>query len=233
MGTENRLLDKLSPRELSLIARELRPVELKLRMVISEPEEKIVSVYFVTQGVVSMVNEPAPGEIVEFATVGHEGMVGLPVLLGASSVPSRAIVQIPGRALQMNVPAFRQALEKVPKLEKLLLRYTVALMNQIAQITSCNRLHEVQERCARWLLQTHDRVTSDTYPLTQEFLAQMLGVHRPTVTVAAGMLQQAGLIEYSRGSVTIKDRKGLERASCKCYRLITAEYERLLGGKGD
>jgi CRP-like cAMP-binding protein len=107
----------------------------------------------------------------------------------------------------------------------------MALMNQIAQVTSCNKLHEVQERCARWLLQTHDRSSSDEFPLTQEFLAQMLGVHRPTVSVAAGMLQQAGLIEYSRGLITIKNRKGLERASCNCYQLIAGEYERLLGGK--
>jgi CRP-like cAMP-binding protein len=120
----------------------------------------------------------------------------------------------------------------LPTLQPLLLRYTMALLNQVAQVTSCNRLHEVQERCARWLLQTHDRVDSDSFPLTQEFLAQMLGVHRPTVTVAAGILQKAGLIDYTRGSVTIVNRKGLEAASCNCYRLIAAEYERLLNSKG-
>jgi len=116
-------------------------------------------------------------------------------------------------------------------LRPLLLRYTMALLNQVAQVTSCNRLHEVQERCARWLLQTHDRVDSDSFPLTHEFLAQMLGVHRPTVTVAAGMLHKAGLIAYTRGSITIIDRKGLEAASCSCYRVIAAEYERLLNSK--
>jgi CRP-like cAMP-binding protein len=117
----------------------------------------------------------------------------------------------------------------MPEFQKLLLRYTMALLNQIAQITSCNRLHEVQERCARWLLQTHDRVDSDAFPLTQELLAQMLGVHRPTVTIAAAMLQKAGLIRYTRGQIAVVNRKGLEAASCSCYRTIKDEYDRLLG----
>jgi Mn-dependent DtxR family transcriptional regulator len=113
-----------------------------------------------------------------------------------------------------------------------MLRYTMALFTQTAQITSCNRLHEVQQRCARWLLQTHDRVDDDEFPLTQEFLAQMLGVHRPSVSIAAGMLQRRGLIKYSRGVITINDRKGLEKASCSCYRFIVQEYARLIGFKG-
>ena len=121
-----------------------------------------------------------------------------------------------------------RALGRTPALHNLLLRSTMALLNQVAQSTSCNRLHEVQERCARWLLQTHDRVDGDSFPLTQEFLSQMLGVHRPTVTVAASMLHKAGLIDYSRGRITIVDRKGLETASCSCYRIIKDEYDRLL-----
>jgi CRP-like cAMP-binding protein len=178
-----------------------------------------------------MVNEPDNGDIVEFATIGPEGIVGFPVLLGASSMPSKAIVQIPGEALRISTADFRGALDRLPTLQPLLLRYTMALLNQVAQVTSCNRLHEVQERCARWLLQTHDRVNSDSFPLTQEFLAQMLGVHRPTVTVAAGILQKAGLVDYTRGSMTIINRKGLEAASCNCYQVIAAEYERLLNSK--
>jgi CRP-like cAMP-binding protein len=116
-----------------------------------------------------------------------------------------------------------------PNFRTLMMRYTLAVLNQIAQSTSCNPLHEVQERCARWLLQTHDMVDGDSFSLTQEFLAQMLGVHRPTVTVAAGMLQSAGLIEYTRGKITVVNRKGLEAASCPCYRIIRREYDRLLG----
>ena len=129
----------------------------------------------------------------------------------------------------MTTENLQLALPRTPGLQKLLLRYTMALLNQIAQSTSCNRVHEVQERCARWLLQTHDRVDSDSFLLTQEFLAQMLGVHRPTVTIAAAMLQKAGLIQYSRGRITVVDRKGLEAASCSCYRTIQDEYDRLLG----
>jgi hypothetical protein len=131
--------------------------------------------------------------------------------------------------LRVKTSAFRRFLADAPKFHNLLLRYTLALMNQIAQSAACNRTHTVDERCARWLLMTHDRVSSDTFPLTQEFMAQMLGVHRPTVSVAAGMLQKAGLIRYVRGVITVEDRKGLESAACGCYRSITKQYERLLG----
>jgi CRP-like cAMP-binding protein len=217
--------------ELEKISPDLEPIELPFKRVLHEPGEKITHVYFVTRGVVSMVNEPDTGEIVEFATVGPEGFVGFPVLLGASSMPSKAIAQIPGEALRTSTADFRKALERLPTLQPLLLRYMMALLNQVAQVTSCNRLHEVQERCARWLLQTHDRTNAESFPLTHEFLAQMLGVHRPTVSVAAGMLQKAGLIDYTRGSITIIDRKGLEAASCNCYSVIAAEYERLLNSK--
>jgi CRP-like cAMP-binding protein len=227
----NRLLAMLPRPELEKISPDLEPVELALKQVLHEPGEKIAQVYFVTRGVVSMVNEPDNGDIAEFATIGPEGIAGFPILLGASSMPSKAIVQIPGDALRISTADFRRALDRLPTLQPLLLRYTMALLNQVAQVTSCNRLHEVQERCARWLLQTHDRANSDSFPLTHEFLAQMLGVHRPTVSVAAGMLQKAGLIDYTRGSITIIDRKSLEAASCNCYRVIAAEYERLLNGK--
>jgi CRP-like cAMP-binding protein len=192
------------------------------------PFEPIDHVIFINSGVASMVNEPETGDIVEFATIGPEGMVGFPVLLGANAVPSRAIMQVPGDALRMRAGDLQRALVRAPTLQNLLLRYTMALLNQVAQSVSCNRLHEVQERCARWLLQTHDRVEGDSFPLTHEFLAQMLGVHRPTVSVAAAMLQKAGLVDYTRGQIKIVDRKGLEAASCSCYRIIKGEYDRLL-----
>jgi CRP-like cAMP-binding protein len=231
MPSKNHLLNKLSANDFEQIRRDLEEIELPVKKTIYEPGASITAVYFVTSGVVSMVNEPDSGEIIEFATIGREGMAGFPVLLGSSSMPSRTIVQVPGDALKMQVPALHRAIERSPTLSRLLLRWTMALLNQIAQTTSCNRIHEVQERCARWLLQTHDRVDGDTFELTQEFLSQMLGVHRPTVTVAAGMLHQAGLIRYSRGVITIVDRKGLEAAACNCYRIIADEYERLLNGR--
>jgi CRP-like cAMP-binding protein len=180
-------------------------------------------------GVLSMVNEPNPGDIVEFATIGPEGFTGLPLLLGSDTMPSRVLVQIPGEGFRVTKADFLATVEAHQEFRTFLMRYTLALMSQIAQGTSCNRLHEVQERCARWLLQTHDRVDDDSFPLTQEFLAQMLGVHRPTVTVAAGMLQKAGLIDYTRGRIRVQDRRGLEAASCPCYRFITDEYARLVG----
>ncbi len=228
MVPRNKLLAKLPREELEVVSPDLDPVQLPLKMVLHEPFESIEHVYFVERGVVSMVNEPESGDIIEFATIGPEGMVGFPILLGTSSVPSRAIAQIPGDALRMRAPDLERALPRTPTLHKLLMRYLMALLNQVAQSTSCNRLHEVQERCARWLLQTHDRIEGDTFPLTQEFLSQMLGVHRPTVTLAAAMLQKAGLIDYTRGKIRIADRQGLEAASCSCYRLIRSEYDRLL-----
>lgn len=228
----NRLLEKLAPKELEVLKPALHEIDLPLKKVLYEPNVAIRYVYFVTAGVVSMVNEPETGEIVEFATIGREGMAGFSAMFGAVSLPSKTLVQIPGSALQMKIEDLGRVLEEVPKLHRLLSRYTMALLNQIAQSTSCNRLHEVQERCARWLLQSHDRMDGDSFPLTQEFLSQMLGVHRPTVSIAAGMLQQAGLIQYQRGVITILNRKGLEAAACNCYRLIIAEYERLLGAAG-
>jgi CRP-like cAMP-binding protein len=228
MAPRNHLLAKLPREELEVVSPDLESIQLPFKHELHAPFEPIEHVYFVTRGVASLVNEPDTGEIVEFATVGFEGMVGFPVVLGARSVPSRALMQIPGEALRMKAADLERALPRAPMLHKMLLRYTMALLNQIAQGTSCNRLHEVQERCARWLLQTHDRVEGDSFPLTHEFLSQMLGVHRPTVSVAAAMLQKAGLIDYTRGQMTIVDRERLEAASCSCYRLITDEYDRLL-----
>jgi CRP-like cAMP-binding protein len=196
--------------------------------VLSEVGENIDDAYFITNGVVSMVNEPDAGDIVEFATIGNEGMVGFPILMGTFSMPSRVIVQVAGSGLRIGASDLLACLRETPILHRLLMRHVMAVLNQIAQSTSCNRLHQVQERCARWLLHTHDRVHGNSFVLTHEFLGQMLGVHRPTVTVAARMLQQAGLINYARGKIEVIDRAGLEAASCNCYRLIVDQYERLL-----
>lgn len=170
------------------------------------------------------------GEAVEVATVGNEGMVGLPVFLEAATIPGKAFAQIPGEAWRMSADTFKEQVSPGTPLHELLQRYTQALFNLISQSTACNRLHTVEERACRWLLMTHDRVGSDSFPLTQEFLAQMLGVRRPTVSTVASILQRAGFISYSRGKITILDREGLESASCECYEIIRAEFERLVGG---
>ncbi|HJU17593.1 MAG TPA: Crp/Fnr family transcriptional regulator [Stellaceae bacterium] len=231
MPSCNRLLAALSPDGEKALGDVLEPVLLSFKELLIEVDRPIAHVYFPTNGVVSMVNEPNPGEIVEIATIGREGMIGLPVVLGAETASNNAFVQVPGEGFRIEAAAFVQFVEDHPNFRAVLMRYTLALLNQISQSVSCNRLHEVQERCARWLLQTHDRVEGNSFPLTHEFLGQMLGVHRPTVSIAAGMLQRAGLIRYARGTITIIDRAGLEAASCSCYRLIAREYERLAAGR--
>jgi len=225
---ENKLLAIIPRKELDRLSPHLHEVELPFKKVLSEVDEEIQHAYFVTNGVVSMVNQPDNGDIVEFATVGNEGMAGFPLVMGTRSLPSRVLVQVAGSALRIDGADLLACLRETPTLHRLLMRYVMAVLNQIAQSTSCNRLHQVQERCARWLLHTHDRVEGDGFPMTHEFLGQMLGVHRPTVTIAARMLQQAGLIRYTRGKIEVIDRPGLEAASCNCYRLIADQYERLL-----
>lgn len=222
----NRLLAALDPQTRNSAG--LEKVPLELRTVLHERNRAIEHVYFPTNGVVSLVNEPEDGQIVEFGTVGNEGMAGIPIFLGANTMPSRAIVQVPGEGFRMGASQFLRLLDQQPQFHAVLMRYTLALLTHVAQAATCNRLHEVQERCARWLLHTHDRMDGDTFTLTQEFLAQMLGVHRPTVSIAAGMLQNAGLIKYARGAVTVLDREGLQKAACNCYKIIINEYDRLL-----
>jgi CRP-like cAMP-binding protein len=158
-------------------------------------------------------------------------MVGLPVFLGADEMPSRTLCQIAGEALRMDSATFREEAGRMGSLHRLLLRYTQAMLNSLAQTAACNRAHSVEERCARWLLITQDRIGSDRFPLTQEFMGQMLGVRRATVNVAAGMLHKAGFIAYTRGRITVLDREGLESAACECYRLIRSEFDRLVPGK--
>ncbi|HZT89676.1 MAG TPA: Crp/Fnr family transcriptional regulator [Stellaceae bacterium] len=232
MSSQNRLITALPPDEAEALGAALEPVELTFKQVLLEPEQPIRHAHFPMLGVVSLVNEGESGDVVEVATVGREGFIGLAVALGAETMPSRAFVQIPGQAMRIEASALVGLMEAWPGLRRVLMRYAMALLNQVAQNASCNRLHEVQERCARWLLQTHDRIDGDSFPLTHEFLGQMLGVHRPTVTIAAGMLQRAGFIRYARGVITILDRAGLEGASCSCYRFIAREYNRLLGTAG-
>jgi CRP-like cAMP-binding protein len=168
------------------------------------------------------------GRIAEVGTIGNEGMAGLPVFLGAETTPTLAFQQVPGEALRMRVDAFREEVRNDGALTRVLHRYTQALLTQVAQAAACNRLHSIGQRCACWLLMTQDRVGTDEFELTHEFLGQMLGVRRATVTEVAGTLQEAGLITYSRGKITVLDCQGLEAASCECYQVIREEFNRLL-----
>jgi len=226
---ENRLLSALPDVDRQRLLPHLEPVRTALKQILYAPNEPVAQVYFPLNGVVSLMTIMDDGSAIEVATVGNEGMIGLPVFLGAGSMPGQALSQIPGDALQMTAEAFAAAVHSGGALQQVLQRYTQGLLNQIAQSAACNRLHPMTERCARWLLMTHDRVREDEFALTHEFLSQMLGVRRATVTVAVGALQQAGVIRSRWGHITIFDRAGLENASCECYRIIRAEYDRLLG----
>ena len=228
--TRNRLLASLEPEELELLMPSLESVPLIVGMPIYEPNEIITHVYFPISGIISMVSEMAEGTV-EVGTVGNEGMSGIPLVLKARTMPSRAFVQVPGHAYRMRDVDLLRALQDSPRFERLLHRYVLALFDQAAQHAACNRMHALEARCARWLLMTHDRVEGDVLALKQQFLAEMLGVHRPAVTLAAGALQKAGVIRYTRGKVTVLDRRALERASCACYALITRRAEELLTGE--
>ena len=199
----NQLLATLSPEDRDALNAALEPVKLEVKQTLHEPDRPITQVYFPTNGVVSLVNEPDPGEVVEIATIGREGIIGLPVIFHTDTMPYRAFVQVPGEAFRLQATSFTRFVSEHAGFRAVLMRYTMALLNQVGQNASCNRVHEVQERCARWLLQTHDRMDGDVFPLTHEFLAQMLGVHRPTVSIAAGMLQKAGLHRTAQSARTM------------------------------
>lgn len=227
---ENRLLARLPRADRERLWPRLEAVSPEMRTVVYEAGAPITHVYFPLRGVYSLLIHMADGRGVEVGTVGNEGMLGTPVFLGTDKSPMRTICQVPpADALRMRAADFRVAIGGGGALQEMVRKYTQAMMNQIAQSVACNHLHSVEERCARWLLMTHDRVGQDQFALTQEFLAQMVGVRRPSVTVVAGVLQKAGLIAYTRGRVRVLDRAGLERAACECYAVVKAEFDRLLG----
>jgi len=207
----NRLLAAMPREPLGQILPSLTHVDLPSAMVIYEPKVPIKYVYFVLTGIISLVSEMREGTV-EVGTVGCEGMTGIPIVLAADTMPSRAFVQVPGEALRMTAEDLLRGMEEVPEFRRLVYRHVLAQYDQTAQHAACNRLHALEERCARWLLMTHDRVEGDVLLLKQQFLAEMLGVHRPAVTLAAGALQKAGIIRYSRGKVTVLDRAALESA---------------------
>ena len=224
----NRLLAALSAEELNHVRPHLEPVRLGHRDELFEPGKPITYVYFPETAVVSLISLLQEGGSVEVGTAGAEGMAGLPLFLGGDTSSVQAIAQIAGTAYRIEASAF-VALAKVSgPLHGLLLRYANAFLTQVAQTAACNGAHLLEERCARWLLMTHDRVDGDNFPLTHEFLAYMLGVRRAGVTLAMRGLQDAGFVRYSRGQITIVDRAGLERVSCECYRVVRGHFERLL-----
>ena len=225
----NSLLGALPPEERSAVLDLASSADFRAGDVLYEPGTRLGHVYFPLRGVASLLTPLSGGEQIETATVGFEGMIGVGVFLGGdSSGPGRAIWQVPGDALVMKADHLRAHVDSGGKLRQLLLGYTQALFSQISQSTACNAMHHVVQRCARWLLQTHDRARKDEFQLTHEFLATMLAVRRASVTEAAGQLQDAGLITYRRGVVNVLDREGLENASCECYGLVKREYERLV-----
>ena len=185
-------------------------MSLSFKLSLYEKDQPIEHVYFVRSGVVSMVSRMQDDTIVELATIGCEGMVGLPAYLGATTFSLETFVQVAGEGLQMPAPALQEEVAHGGALSRLLQRYTLALFVEIAQGSACNRTHTIEQRMARWLLTTRDRVGGPEFLLTQEFMAQMLGVQRPSVNLAAQMLQHAGLITYTRGRVSVLNREGLE-----------------------
>ena len=228
-GGGNRLLDALPAEEYRQVLGATTSAIFGLKQVLLTPGKAIDTVYFPRGAVISLLTTMDDGSSIEIATIGNEGFVGVPVFLGAHGMGARDFyqVQVPGEVVAMEAKVFLAAARR-GRLHDLVQRYTQALFTQVTQQVACNGLHSVEERCSRWMLLTHDRVASDSFPFTQEFLAQMLGVRRASVTVAAGALQHAGFIRYNRGRVTIMDREGLEDASCECYRIMRTEFDRLL-----
>jgi CRP-like cAMP-binding protein len=226
--SRNRILAALPEKEFTRVSEELEPFALPIHTVLYEADTPITHVYFPTSGCVSMVNVMQEGAV-EVGTIGFEGFAGLPLLLDDDRMPTRAFVQLTGSSYRMQAALFQKALAQNPVFARLLNRHALALFNQAAQSVACNRLHTLESRCARWLLMTHDRMRMEPFTLTHEFLSYMLGVHRPAVTLAAGVLQRAGLIRYSRGKVTVLDRAGLEAVACACYEVTRKNYDRLIG----
>jgi CRP-like cAMP-binding protein len=227
--SRNHLLAVIPASEFRELKAHLTTVDLRAKDRLAEPNRAIEAVYFPHDAVLSMAAVNRDEEAVEVGSVGCEGMTGLAVLLGAEQSTSRVVVQVGGQAERMDAALLQREARRHDHFRRLLHLYVQAFMTQIAQSTACNRLHEAEQRLARWLLICRDRVGRDEMPITQETMAVMLGVRRATVTEAASALQREGLIRYRRGVVVIVDRPGLEAATCECYGIVREEFDRLLG----
>jgi CRP-like cAMP-binding protein len=228
---ENFLLAALPSEEYQRLLPHLQPVSLAIRQIVHVPGEPIEYVYFPYQALISVVTILKDGSTIENSLVGQEGMVGIQAFLGNDTMPYQAIVQIEDGGVRMPVAAFKAELNQKGALHDLLLRYMRFLLIETTQGAACHSTHPVQERLARWLLNVSDRLQSNQLPLTQEIIAQMLGIRRAGVTVAAGTLQQAGMIRYRRGNITILDRESLEATTCECYQVIKTELNHLLNAE--
>jgi len=225
---DNRLLLALPQEELDRLRPHLEPVDLPLGQMLLRPNELIDYVYFPQEGMVSLVLQLEDDRVIEVGLVGKEGMVGALAPLGATAMSGEARVQMAGSALRMRAGVLRTETARNPGLMNLLLRYVQALFAQVSQSVACNSRHQIIERMARWLLMAHDCVEGNEFPLSHEFLATMLGVRRAGITVAVGQLREAGLIDSRAGRFSILNRSGLETSACECYRVVKAQYERLL-----
>jgi len=261
LENKNGVLALLPPREFKLLAAELEPMDLGFLDMLYEPHEPIRHIYFLQQGIASVVTPMENGSEIEVGMIGREGFVGKAVLLATDRTPNRTfvqlpgaghriksevllelvnanqtirdtllfLVQLPGEAWKMKAEVLRQEFRKDPALQKNILRYMHATFAQISQTALCNRLHTVEERLARWLLLCYDRMNGQQITLTHEMLGKMLGTRRSTVSLAAATLQQAGMVTYNRGRISLKDRKGLMRVSCSCYAMVKKQFEGLYG----
>lgn len=232
----NRILAALPHDEYARIEPRLERVILEIRAVLIDVNAPIEYVWFPETFVGSIIGLMSDGTAVETATVGHEGMIGLPVFHGTDRTTTQAFCQIPGVGFRLPADTFREAVAVGPTMTLLMHRYSQALLTLVGQTSACNRLHTMKQRCARWLLHCHDRVGSSEgvkeFPLTQSFLSQMLGVRRATVTEAMGALQDAGAVAYQMGRIRVVDRARLEELACECYAVVHSEFERLLPGAG-
>jgi cAMP-binding proteins - catabolite gene activator and regulatory subunit of cAMP-dependent protein kinases len=226
---ENRLLAALPQEEYERLVPYLEQVPLALGEVIYESGEHLNHVYFPTTAIISLLYLMEDGSSAEMGLAGNEGVVGIALFMGGDTMPNRAVVQSAGGALRMKAKALQTEFALGSQFQRLLLRYTQALITQISQTAVCNRLHTVEQQLCRWLLLSHDRVKADDLIMTQELIADMLGVRREGVTVAAGRLQDDGAISYIRGHIKILDRQKLETIVCECYKVVKDEFDRLLG----
>ena len=226
---ENRLLAALPVDQYERLRPSLQPVEFALGEVVYEFAGKLDYVFFPTTSIVSLLYTMENGTSAEMGLTGNDGVVGIALFMGGGTMPNRAVVQSAGAALRMKAKVLQDEFARGGKFQQMLLRYTQALITQISQTAVCNRLHSVEQQLCRWLLLSHDRLQTDELVMTQELIADMLGVRREGVTVAAGHLQDAGAISYVRGRIQILDRQKLEETVCECYRVVKDEVERLLG----
>src|SRR5919112_1436619 len=226
---QNRLLAALPDAEYGRILPHLGHVSFKLGEVVYESGGQMDHIYFPTTAIISLLYMMENGSSAEMGMAGNEGVVGVALFMGGNTMPNRAVVQSAGRAVRMKAQVLRDEFARGGAFQRLLLRYTQALLTQMSQTAVCNRLHAIEQQLCRWLLLSHDRLDTDELVMTQELIANMLGVRREGVTHAAGRLQEQGLISYVRGRIRILDRRGLEATVCECYRVVKDEYDRLLG----